>query len=164
MDSMNIAAIIIVILLQNIVDSAKILIVTTVPSVSHQKPFLNLGRELSLRGHEITLITTNPLNDKSLTNLTEINISRLYDIVKNYKFDKILSTEISPWITVISMRNLLNVLAIAIFETEDVSYLINSNRTYDLVIAETLDPIFTALGSKFNVPLIGEYKLMKSVV
>lgn len=69
--------------------SAKILGVFTIPSVSHQVMFQPIWKELSLRGHEVTVVTPNPLNDPTLTNLTEIDISFVYDAMNT------LSTEIS---------------------------------------------------------------------
>lgn len=49
------------------------------PSISHQVIFQPIWKELSLRGHKVTVITPNPLKDPTLTNLTEIDISYMYE-------------------------------------------------------------------------------------
>lgn len=63
-------------------EGAKILGIIPTPSYSHQLAFQPIWRELSLRGHNVTVITANPLNDPKLINLTEINISTVYDCIK----------------------------------------------------------------------------------
>ncbi|KAF5306116.1 hypothetical protein FQA39_LY09094 [Lamprigera yunnana] len=50
------------------------------PTSSHQIAFRSIWMELLLRGHQITLITTDPINDPKLINLTEIDLSYSYKI------------------------------------------------------------------------------------
>ncbi|CAG9854774.1 unnamed protein product [Phyllotreta striolata] len=57
------------------VQCAKILGVFPFPSVSHQIVFRPIWKELSRRGHQVTVITPMPLHDSSLVNLTEIDVS-----------------------------------------------------------------------------------------
>lgn len=61
---------------------ANILFVTSFPSHSHQVMFQPVWKELSLRGHNVIAITPNPLRDESLTNLTEVDISKLYEKIQ----------------------------------------------------------------------------------
>ncbi|XP_017875038.1 UDP-glucuronosyltransferase 1-3-like [Ceratina calcarata] len=62
----------------NTVNSGKILIIIPAPSFSHQIVYQNLIRELSKRGHEIVYVTPNPIQDKSLNNYKEIDMSIAY--------------------------------------------------------------------------------------
>lgn len=61
-------------------ESARVLSVIPIPSYSHQVVFQPLWRELSLRGHQVTTLTTHPINDPSLINLTEIDLGFSYDV------------------------------------------------------------------------------------
>ncbi|XP_063369085.1 UDP-glucosyltransferase 2-like [Cydia amplana] len=57
-------------------DAARILAVFPTPSISHQVVFRPLTHELARRGHEVTVITTDPAFPKGQApaNLTEINV------------------------------------------------------------------------------------------
>lgn len=135
---------------------AKILGVFPIPSISHQRSFSAVGKALSLKGHEVTMITTNPLKDKSLTNLTEIDISKMYDLVAEQPFTETLSSKLSLKTLVFNLRGLFNELSDAILSTEAVKDLIKSDRHFDLVIAEShVVPLF-AFGARFKAPLIGK--------
>ncbi|KAF5275158.1 hypothetical protein FQA39_LY18665 [Lamprigera yunnana] len=59
---------------------ANILAIMPTPSYSHQVPFQPIWKELSLRGHQVTTITTDPVKDPSLVNLKEIDLSSAYPI------------------------------------------------------------------------------------
>ncbi|KAJ8952310.1 hypothetical protein NQ318_017203 [Aromia moschata] len=69
-----------VIFLIQICYGANILAIVPTPSYSHQVAFAELWKELSLRGHHVTLVTTDPRNDPNLPNLREINMRRSYRI------------------------------------------------------------------------------------
>ncbi|KAL3288283.1 hypothetical protein HHI36_002731 [Cryptolaemus montrouzieri] len=69
-------------LLYSEVNSARILGWFVCPSISHQSVFQPIWRELSLRGHEVTVITSDPLNDPTLKNLTEIDVKFSYKLWK----------------------------------------------------------------------------------
>lgn len=143
-------------MLPTITYSAKILGVFSVPSFSHQQIFLRIGKELSLRGHEVTLITSHPMRDNTLKNLTEIDIGHITKFLENKRFDKILSNENSLWSIMNELRDTFDILAEAIFETKEVHDLINSNKKFDLVMAESHDPVFFCFGPKFSAPVIGK--------
>lgn len=66
-------------------ESANILGVIPTPSYSHHVSFQPVWRELSVRGHNVTIITANPMNDHELTNLTEIDISNIYECVERFQ-------------------------------------------------------------------------------
>lgn len=153
---MKILALLVICMLPTLAFTANILCVFSVSSYSHQKPLLNLAKALSLKDHNVTVITTDPMNDKTLTYLTEIDISHLYDITRKKRFDKVLSSELSLWNNMNGLRNLFDVTGEAIFETKEVKNLINNDNTFDIVIVESHDPVFFAFGPKFHAPLIGE--------
>lgn len=53
-------------------ETARILGIIPSPFYSHQIPFRAIWTALSRKGHEVVLVTTDPINNPSLTNLTEI--------------------------------------------------------------------------------------------
>uniref|UniRef100_A0A8D8X563 UDP-glucuronosyltransferase n=1 Tax=Cacopsylla melanoneura TaxID=428564 RepID=A0A8D8X563_9HEMI len=71
-------------LLSTTVQPANILAIFPTASYSHQMPLLALPRTLAQRGHNVTVITPNPLR-KPMTNYTEIDISFTYDYWKPNK-------------------------------------------------------------------------------
>ncbi|KAK9878088.1 hypothetical protein WA026_020731 [Henosepilachna vigintioctopunctata] len=142
------------------VENANILFVTSFPSVSHQKVFQPVWRELSLRGHKVTVITPNPLKDSTLTNLTEVDISSLY--AERQKEDKsvINSILMKPGAIQIFTREMFFTFVVSqlhenILEMPHVQKVVNGNQNFDVVIAEWLYPTMGAFAAKFNCPLVG---------
>ncbi|XP_050518304.1 UDP-glycosyltransferase UGT5 isoform X3 [Diabrotica virgifera virgifera] len=136
----------------------KILCVFMTPSFSNQIIFQSIWRELSLRGHNVTVITPNPLRDSALTNLTEIDLSSAYDIVKTLK----LVQQVSYKNSVTSNLNFLFELSLKFLnhgiENKEVKRLINDNTTnFDLVITQSgyLFDLGKAFAWKYPVPYIG---------
>lgn len=140
----------------NGVNSAKILAIVPTPSFSHQIAFRELWKELSLRGHHLTLITTDPMNNATLPNITEINIGFSYKtwhkkvgvLVKLGKKDSSQFTQ--------------KIFGIAgTWYEEQLSYepirslILNTTEHFDLVIAESMHIISYTFASRFNCPLIG---------
>ncbi|KAL3288264.1 hypothetical protein HHI36_002712 [Cryptolaemus montrouzieri] len=68
----------------SVVNSARILAIFPFPSISHQYIFRAIVKELSLRGHDITFITPNPMKDSTLNNIEEIDISGTYRIYQEF--------------------------------------------------------------------------------
>lgn len=132
---------------------ANILGVILHTSYSHQIPFRPLWRELAARGHNVTVLTTDPMNE-NLTNLREIDLSPAYEAW--------LSTDIIEYSERESMSKvILKLMEVGqkVVETElelpEVQELIhNNNVRFDLVIAEFYYPISMAFSGKFNCPLI----------
>ncbi|XP_072400614.1 UDP-glycosyltransferase UGT5-like isoform X1 [Diabrotica undecimpunctata] len=140
------------------VASIKILCIFMTPSLSNQIIFQPIWRELSLRGHNMTVITTNPLRDSALTNLTEIDLSSAYDIYKAIK----LSQQLSYKNSVISNLNFLFELTLKLLDhgvkNRRVQQLINDNTTnFDLLIMQSgyLFDLGKAFVRKYPVPIIG---------
>lgn len=133
---------------------AKILGVFPIPSISHQVVYQPIWKELSLRGHQVTVTTPSPLNNPGLTNLSEIDLGFTYEYFRqnditshmakdNYKVDGILWLfDMIEHITEEHFKKAANIL--------------NDPKTkFDLIIVETLHPLVYSLGCKFKVPIIG---------
>ncbi|KAJ0171760.1 hypothetical protein K1T71_012523 [Dendrolimus kikuchii] len=60
----------------SLIEAAKILVVVPTPAISHQAVYRLYTQELVKRGHEVTVVTTDPLFQKGKTpkNLTEIDV------------------------------------------------------------------------------------------
>lgn len=143
-------------ILPTVVNTANILGVFPLPSISHQQSFLNLGKELSVRGHQVTLVVTNPMNNRSLTNLTEIDINHVYKILNEKSFAEALDGQNSAMDCVFNFRSMGKKMSEIVFSTREVQDLINGNKHFDLVIVEAHETIFFAFGARFKAPMIGK--------
>ncbi|KAF5287360.1 hypothetical protein FQA39_LY15963 [Lamprigera yunnana] len=133
-------------------DGARILAIVPTPSYSHQLTFKPIWKELSLRGHQITLITTDPIKDPKLVNLTEIDLSDSYKIWNKRLMEMTTSNVFkSIWIMIHS-----------IFEFEEyqlshplVQNLIKSNNeSFDVLMLEFILPSYMTFAEKFKCPTI----------
>ncbi|XP_060535191.1 UDP-glycosyltransferase UGT5-like isoform X2 [Cylas formicarius] len=131
-------------------ESARILGIFMNPSHSHQSYFQPIWKELSLRGHQVTVYTPKPLNDPRLTNLTEYNIN-LRDELHSKKFD---SPDSNGYTNII---NRLFRYADEQLSHPAVKDLIKNvdNRTYDLLLVEFLFPSYYPLKDVYKVPMVG---------
>ncbi|XP_031348326.1 UDP-glucuronosyltransferase 2C1-like [Photinus pyralis] len=134
--------------------SARILGFISVPSYSHQVVFQPLWRELSLRGHQVTTLTTDPINDPGLVNLTEIDLSFSYrawkemlGVFKHTNSDLLKLHYLIMASVEISKKQL---------EHPQVQDLIrNGSNGFDLFIVEYLSSPAIALSRRFDCPYIG---------
>ncbi|KAI4487472.1 hypothetical protein M0804_005621 [Polistes exclamans] len=155
-----IATIVTVLLIHNIgfTSSARILAIMPTPSYSHQIVYHSIFRNLNLRGHHITLVTTDLLPDRNLKNFTQIDISHTYQLKKSLNF---LETRHEySWLEIIGVLlfEITEKLCILIFEHPDFKkiYAPDSYEKFDLVMVEVIwTPAFSALGHRFKAPLIG---------
>ncbi|CAH0547990.1 unnamed protein product [Brassicogethes aeneus] len=132
---------------------AKILGVVTSPSYSHQVVYQPIWKELSLRGHQVTTIVTDGINDPSLTNLTEIVIEESYGSLKRHNFlDLHADQGIMKMFAEIGyyFRDLYEVQ----FNDARVKKIINDPKSnFDLVIFEAIGAPFVYF-AKFNCSVI----------
>ncbi|KAF5286712.1 hypothetical protein FQA39_LY16195 [Lamprigera yunnana] len=134
-------------------DSARILAYIPTPSYSHQVVFQPLWKELSLRGHNVTVLTTNPVGDLSLTNLTEVDMSFSYAKVTRNVLELI---DASPLVFVKKYIDMFNELFAEQLEHPSVQKALDDSSVgYDLVIVENLLPAPFAIAEKFKCPFIG---------
>lgn len=135
---------------------ANILCFFNFPSVSHQIVYQPIWRELSLRGHKVTVLTPNPLKDPHLTNLTEIDLSSTYDIVTNFKMQHSLYKDSGITTVVKGFFHLCEELARQQLELPQVQALISDPRKhFDVVLVECFHPLGYAFAAKFQAPVIG---------
>lgn len=148
--------IILLIYIISAVQSAKILAIVPTASYSHQITFRYLWKELSLRGHKVTLITTDPINDSSLSNLTEIDFSYCYQILKKHNYHQNvfkLGNDFSKlWDF---FMELAEDYEDYFFKMPEIKNLMNNqNLHFDLVMVEYIQPLFLAFAEKFKANLI----------
>lgn len=135
-------------------DCAKILGIFNIPSISHQMVFQPIWKELSLRGHEVTVLTTDPLNNPSLSNLTEVDLSILYESLKPLR--KQMVGVMDHWSWTRSLDGFAKAATRSFFAHQEVQKLIRSkSRRFDLVLTEMLFPAPAVFAVKFNCPLMG---------
>ncbi|KAK4872661.1 hypothetical protein RN001_014690 [Aquatica leii] len=133
-------------------DSARILGVVPTPSYSHQVAFRPIWKELSLRGHQVVIVTTDPINDPSLVNLTEIDIGSAYDLWNN-NIAEITST--NPLKSLFLMLETISNVHKQILSHRDVENLIkNKTEYFDVVIIEYTSRSMFAFANRFQAPLI----------
>ncbi|KAL6257008.1 hypothetical protein P5V15_011944 [Pogonomyrmex californicus] len=139
------------------IETARILAIMPLPFYSHQVAYRAIWTTLSQRGHDVVLITTDPINDPSLTNLTEINVHSTYKILRKIDSVKIME---------LSFMNMLRTqvwpacleISEMVYKHPEVRqiYVSNSDQQFDVVIVEIiLTPSFYGLAHRFNAPLIG---------
>ncbi|KAL3288281.1 hypothetical protein HHI36_002729 [Cryptolaemus montrouzieri] len=137
------------------VNSAKILGWFFIPSISHQSVFQPIWKELSLRGHQVTVITSDPLKDPSLKNLTEIDTKFTYELwkkadISNVRREVMTVTEMEY--TFQKMHETMIAGSMRSDEAQEV--LRKSENTFDLILIEGLSPVMYGLQYKFKAPLI----------
>lgn len=140
------------------VSGARILAIIPTPSISHQVVFRPLWRELSLRGHDVVVMTTDPVNDKSLTNLTEIDLHFSYDLmnVKHNITDIINRYGGNPFHMIDAIVNMNDDICNEQLSHKDIQKLLLDEDVYfDVVMVEVLQPVMFAFGHRFNCPMIG---------
>lgn len=123
----------------NTSEAARILVVLPTPSISHQVVFRPLTLELAKRGHDVTVITTDPMftNEKPPANFTEIDV---HDISYSVWTKAFLSRKNNND-DVVSQMRILSSMFIDIIDAqlqdENVSKLIrDKNQKFDLLILE----------------------------
>ncbi|XP_076178991.1 uncharacterized protein LOC143152578 [Ptiloglossa arizonensis] len=138
---------------------ARILVIVPTPSYSHQIPYRPLWLELHKRGHEIVLVTTNPIPNLNLTNFRQIDIGLSYNIIKKFnpfenRFNRVTWTSF--------MENYISGIANdfveQVFNNTDMKklYAPDSDAKFDLLMIETLHMIaLNVFAHRFNTPIIG---------
>lgn len=132
---------------------ARILVYLTSPYRTHHATFQNLWKELSLRGHQLTIITKFPMNDQSLTNISEIYVKRIDDeMIDNFLHNVCddYTGSIMEAIKIFTVANRNDIM------NPKVQQLINNkNNTFDLFIFEAQILFPLVLSWVFKCPSIG---------
>ncbi|XP_076627997.1 uncharacterized protein LOC143345094 [Colletes latitarsis] len=141
------------------IDCARILAIVPTPSYSHQIPFRPLWIDLNKHGHEIVLITANPIPNLNLTKFTQIDVGSTYPVLKDINFVRLRFEQVSclKFIedNIIPISD--NIVKHVLNHTDVIKlYAPNSNEHFDLVMVEMLVmPALYAFAHRFNAPLIG---------
>ncbi|XP_031357075.1 UDP-glucuronosyltransferase 2B15-like [Photinus pyralis] len=152
---MHVFQVVLVICLSQSSYCARILGVIPTPSYSHQVVFQPLWKELSLRGHQVILLTTNPIKDHSLTNLTEIDLSFSYKFLEENLLEIINSSQNILKSTSLSIKSFANVMDAQLQHPQVKRLLQDPNEHFDLVIAEYFMAGALYFARRFNCPCIG---------
>ncbi|KAK5637757.1 hypothetical protein RI129_000057 [Pyrocoelia pectoralis] len=123
--------------------AARILGIVPSPSYSHQVVFQPLWRELSLRGHQVTTLTTDPIKDSTLTNLTEIDLHFSYEAWNKIVMENVLSYNDNVFGAMLQFMT-------QIFDITD-------EQLRDTSVQKLLKPLMTAMFAfveKFQCPFI----------
>ncbi|XP_054013725.1 UDP-glycosyltransferase UGT5-like [Hylaeus anthracinus] len=141
------------------VQCARILAVIPTPSYSHNRAFKPLWMELNKRGHDIVLVTTNPIPNMNTTSFVQIDISKSYGIVDRYNFVQRRFSKVN-WLTLqkTDIFGLGDNFAHEIYNNSEVRklYAPDSDAKFDVVMIQAfISPAVFALAHRFNAPLIG---------
>ncbi|XP_013184515.1 UDP-glucosyltransferase 2 [Amyelois transitella] len=146
-------------LFANNVNSARILGVFPVPSISHQVVFQAYAKELAKNGHELVIITPNPLKEKN-ANITEIDVSASYQEVKKIMnndphkmFRRGVVQDPSPEILT-ELYSFVTHMFIDQFNQPAVKNLINNKEHFDLVVIEAFLEYPLIFSHLFKAPTI----------
>ncbi|XP_046751146.1 uncharacterized protein LOC124414214 [Diprion similis] len=155
----NIAVLALIVTWLNYGDGARILGIFPTPSISHQVVFRTLTLELNKRGHELVIVTTDPVNDKSIKNYKEIDISYLYEHMRADVGNIISHRGHMNWYMQLRFYEpMMWTQMVRVFnhpEFKDV-YEPNSGEKFDLILMEIFfTPGFMALAERFDAPIIG---------
>lgn len=135
---------------------AKILCVFPAPFASHQSVYQPIWKELLSRGHEVTVISPNPIRDLHHENLTQVDISFTYELTfETLRLGEVMTTEKNPFELIRFMCRAIAVVTEAHLTFPAVREAIGKNKDYDLVLVESAEPVWCALSAKFNCPLVG---------
>ncbi|KAK9892174.1 hypothetical protein WA026_018376 [Henosepilachna vigintioctopunctata] len=145
----------ILILFFSAVNSAKILGWFTCPSISHQGVFQPIWKELSLRGHEVTVITSDPLKVPILNNLTEIDMKFTYALWKDIDISNMRREVMSSFEIQYNFQRVHERALEMAFKVKEIQEVMRKPKHYfDLILVESHHPIIYGLQHKFGAPLI----------
>ncbi|KAK1128581.1 hypothetical protein K0M31_003039 [Melipona bicolor] len=136
----------------------KILAIIATPSYSHQIPFRQLWLELHNRGHEILLVTTNPIPNINSPNFTQINLSQSYKVWRALNFVEMRFNGES-WLQIMEKYGISTCLACMenLFNNKEFKnvYAPDSDAKFDILLTEYhCGPASAGLAHRFDVPII----------
>ncbi|XP_063834229.1 UDP-glycosyltransferase UGT5-like [Ostrinia nubilalis] len=138
----------------SVVEASRILAYYPTPSVSHQVVFRPLSLELAKRGHEVIVITPDPMfpNGTAPENLTEIDVHDLsYRTWRKLFEEHKNKMEISQFGTM--LKSLISIMEEQI-KTEPVQKILKDPRPFDLIIVEAHAECALGLTHIYKAPVI----------
>ncbi|KAI7815625.1 UDP-glucuronosyltransferase [Rhyzopertha dominica] len=137
---------------------ARILGIAGYPSYSHQIAYRPLWKQLSLRGHQVVVLTPNPMNDSTLTNLTEIDLSIAYRLYEDkYNGPKLITENHDKFFTLAYafQKMLYDIYDQELAQPAVQTLIQNKSEHFDLVIVEDVYPALFGFSERFSCPHIG---------
>ncbi|KAL0860390.1 hypothetical protein ABMA27_009784 [Loxostege sticticalis] len=136
-------------------ESAKILAYYPTPSISHQVVFRPLTLELVKRGHEVVVITPDPIFPKgdAPSNLTEIDLHDLsYNVWRNKLIELGAKIEVNQFSAVFKLMILIveEQMKTGVMQ----KFLRDKSRKFDLVIVEAHTESALGIAHVFKAPVI----------
>ncbi|XP_050356418.1 UDP-glycosyltransferase UGT5-like [Nymphalis io] len=140
------------------IKAARILAVYPTPSISHQLAFRPLTNELVRRGHEVTVVTTDPEYKlkEAPNNLTEIDVHELsYTMWQNVLHSKSFGEIKDIYTQMSKIIRLINEIFYLQIQTNEIQDIIKKkNGEYDLLLLEACVQPTLVLSHLFKVPVI----------
>ncbi|XP_038217975.1 UDP-glucosyltransferase 2-like [Zerene cesonia] len=141
-------------------DAARILAIFPTPSISHQVVFRPLTQELARRGHEVTVLTTDPVftKENSPANFTEIN---LHDVSYKVWVEELMKygasfgdkTSLHKQIELVAI--IFGKVAETQMKTHEVQKLLKKEKdAFDLLIIEDCAEPYLMFSHFFKAPVI----------
>lgn len=138
-----------------VVNCANILAYFFFPSKSHQYVFQPIWKELALKGHNVTVITPEPLNEQ-IPNLREINVAESYKVFRKYDFSNVRSDNTPPYVMIDFYQDMFNDAFKIQMNNSEVKELMKlPKKSFDLIIVESHLKMAYGLKHKFDAPIIG---------
>ncbi|CAH1641747.1 unnamed protein product [Spodoptera littoralis] len=139
-------------------EAARILAVFPNPSISHQVVFRPLTQELAKRGHEVTVITTDPVfpEGKAPANLTEIDVHDIsYDIWKKIFLASTKGNKDDVFMAMSAIVNALTAVVDVQLKDERVQNLIrDKGKQFDLLLLEACVRPALVFSHIYKIPVI----------
>lgn len=141
------------------VECGKILGVFSMPSISHQVVFRKLSQELAKRGHDLTVITTDPAypSGKAPSNYREIDVQNVSyaTLQKNFQASYKVDQDVQTCSEIKEGSLILSALLEAQLQTTEVKELLSQDKyTYDLILIEAVMHPAIAFSYAFHAPVI----------
>ncbi|CAH0697333.1 unnamed protein product [Spodoptera exigua] len=139
-------------------EAARILAVFPNPSISHQVVFRPLTQELAKRGHEVTVITTDPAfpEGKTPANLTEIDVHDIsYDLWKNIFLTSTKGNKDDVVMAMSAIVNALTAVVDAQLKDDKIQNLIrDKSKQFDLLLVEACVRPALVFSHIYKIPVI----------
>lgn len=140
-----------------VTQGANILAIVPAPFYSHQIAVQEIWKELSRRGHHVTLITTVPIKDPELVDLTIIDMSKSYKLlIEKYTISKTAENILNMWNWYDIFAQINRDAAEEQLASPEVQDLIHhpENYNFDVLFVESYFPEFLAFSKIYNCPSI----------
>ncbi|XP_066151121.1 UDP-glycosyltransferase UGT5-like [Euwallacea fornicatus] len=136
---------------------ADILAIISTASFSHQVSFRPLWKQLAANGHNVTLVTTDPLKEGDLKNIQQIDISYSYEYMNKHEVvDIAINESKSLYDSALAIRKVYKDTHTKLFESpEGVNLAHNKENHFDLLIIEAQIPDMMIYSWLFDIPFVG---------